>query len=132
MDRHGPLYEQLDSWISCDLLKRERRWRPRKPEWWDAPGYFTGDVQRLSTGGQQAHTRAGLQEVRTELGARLQDVLGVVEDEQHAALGQVRQHAFEDRSTRSLVDAEYPCDSVGYALGVYHRREGDEAHPVVE
>lgn len=55
---------------------------------------LAGDAERFAAGGEHAQARAGGEQFRGELGDGVDDVLAVVEHEQHRALGERGDQAF--------------------------------------
>jgi hypothetical protein len=93
---------------------------------------FARDVQRLAAGSQDAHVLACLQELLGEIRGRLEDVLAVVEDHQHALALRVARQRLDHRAPGILLHAQHRGERVRHALFVGHGRQLHEPHAVGE
>ena len=74
--------EQADRVAARDGLEGRAHLR-REPERWHPPAQLTRHVQRRAARGQDRDLGAAAQDLRRHLGARVGQVLAVVQDEQH-------------------------------------------------
>jgi hypothetical protein len=72
------------------------------------PDRLARDAERLAAGCQNSKVRAGTEQRHAELGARVEDVLTVVEQEQHVAIGQIPPYHISRRVPRRAADVENP------------------------
>ena len=96
----------------------------------DRPGNFARDTQRFATGRQHAQTRRSVQQALGDRGAALDDVLAVVQHEQHPA----RADGFGDReldwSPRLLGHPEKCRQRAVDHAGIHERRQLQQPYPV--
>ena len=90
LDRPGPLAKQPDR-VVADHRRGDvvARWDHQLARWdrqgGHRPGFFPAHAQRLAARGQDREAGAALEEGFRERGAGVEEVLAVVQDEQHAA-----------------------------------------------
>src|SRR5262245_43401154 len=89
----GALYEQLNRAVVGQLRQALQRGRSVRIFWWevepvDVEQPFSLEVQALARGEEQGDMRRALEDGGEQIGAR-QQVLEVVEHEQHVALAQI-------------------------------------------
>jgi hypothetical protein len=66
------------------------------------------DAERLTADCQNAKVRAGAEQRGGELRARVEDMLTVVQQKQHVAVGEVTPHHISREVPRGAADAEHP------------------------
>ena len=86
--------------------------------------------QRLPAGREQDDVRAAAQQRVGELGARVDEMLAVVQQHQQAALADRLDERGEQRPARLAVHAEHAGDGDGDEIGIVQRGEIREPHPV--
>ena len=89
----GALQEQ-----AVGMLGRKRLQPPQR---------FTRDAERLAAGCQNTKIRTGAKQCGAELRAPVEDMLTVVEQQQHIAIGQVPAHRISRRVPRRATDVEH-------------------------
>jgi hypothetical protein len=87
-------------------------------------------AQRFPARNQQIRSRAGPHQGVGQLGGRAEHVLGIVEDHQQVAVADRLDQGVEHGPSRLLADAEHGGHGAGHQLGVGHRRQLDQPHPV--
>ncbi len=91
---------------------------------------LAGNVQRLAGGRQHPQLRRRPQQRRRQLGTGRDQVLAVVDDQQHLAVLRVLHQRLDDRAPRLLLHAEHRRDRLRHEPRVRHRRELDEPDAV--
>ena len=110
----GPIDEQPDGVVLPQGRHRNDRLGGRRRQRLDSPRHLAGDPERLACRREHVHGRVLRQERGRERGARLQEVLAVVEDEQRSFLGQRGDH---------LLDGLQPGDVMGSHRGQHRRSD---------
>ena len=72
------------------------------------PHRLTRHAERLTAGRQNTKIRTGPEQRHAEFRARVEDVLTVVEQQQHVPIGQVPAHRIRRHVPRRTANAEYP------------------------
>jgi hypothetical protein len=86
------------------------------------------DAERLSAGGQDGDSRALPQHLVEQCGRLAENVLAVVEDEQHLTVPQILDHGLLDRRTLALLELQRGRNRMADGAAVLERRE--LAHPL--
>ena len=104
---HGarPLHEQIDS--RPVVGRRERRHHVQ---------LLAGHPQPLAAGRDDRHVRTGDQETIDEIGNRVEDVLAVVEQQQHLGLRQHRRQSIGQHLSGAAIDGQRGGDDVDGGL----------------
>ena len=108
--RCGPLAEQLHPAL-----------RRRQGRHWPHP--LRGHADRLAARGQQRNRGTGGRDPRRQPGDRIQDVLAVVQDQQHPAAAEGVRHGFGHGHVLLAADRQHAGDGVGDRVGACHRRQ---------
>ena len=108
-----------------DRFVRERQRR-------HPPGRFAGHPDRLTARREDRQLRAGAQERDDEFGARVEQVLAVVEHEEHRTVTEEPRKCVGCGAARLVREAERPDRRYRHHLGIGDRREIDEPHIAVE
>ncbi len=91
---------------------------------------LSADAERLTAGGEQAHPRASPDEGIGGLGARVDQVLAVVEDDQDVLRDQGVEQGLQGGPAGLRDDPERSGDGRRHGLGVGDRGQFDQPHPV--
>ena len=126
-----PLDEKLERRVALRRGCIDLGHRRRHFEGADALHPFALNAQRLPAGGQQVHARGGRQQLLGQLRNRVDEVLAVVDDDQHALVAQEGADAADGvRGERR--DAERGGKRVGHEARVFEGCEADEEHLMLE
>jgi hypothetical protein len=90
------------------------------------PHRLTRDAERLAAGCQNTKLRAGTEQRHTKLRARVEDMLTVVEHQQHVPIGQIPPYGVSRRVPRGAANVEHPRRLSRYVFGATHRGKIDE------
>ena len=91
---------------------------------------LAGHVQRLAAGREQAHVRRRAQDGVRQFGRGLDQVLAVVEDDQHAPRLQVRADRLQQRAVGLRLHAHHLCRLGDHVRVVAQRRQVEEPDAV--
>jgi hypothetical protein len=105
-----------------DLRRLEVIW-PRQGEWQDRGGSLARDAQRLAAGRQDTQLPAVEYELLGDLGANVDQVFAVVEDQQQLLLCEVLLQQFHHGAAALLGQVEHAPDRLGHQRGVCERRK---------
>ena len=94
------------------------------------PGDLVGAAQRLAARGQDAHAGPGAQNLLGQAGARVDQVLAVVENEQRLARGQMRHERLQGRARCGDRHADGQRRRLRHERGVAEARQVDEPSAV--
>ena len=96
-----------------------------------APDLLARDAQRLAAGRDHSQRRGPLEQRHDQLGTSLDDLLAVVEREQHR-LGKLASECRRSRVAAHLAIQHTRRDDLGHELGLERRREIDPPGPADE
>ena len=115
--------------------KRRRRDHSRQP-WTRQRGHRVGslsrDPERLAARRQNFDLRAALEQLRCKLGARLDQMFAVVENDEEPSTADVLEKCLRHRAPRFLLDAEYRRHRLRHETRIGERSELDEPHAIGE
>ena len=120
-----PLGEQAHGVRGLDIrqaFRIARRQRERR----DPVDALPVDAERLSRRGEDPHPWAAPAGQVGELGGGVDDVLAVVEDEEHVLLAEGIEQGVEQRAATLVLNAENCSDGGGHLLGMSDGRQLDE------
>ena len=103
------------------IWERERR---------RAPGHLAAHAQRLAAGRQDDNVGAGAQQGGGEPGARVQEMLAVVQDDQQPPLGQLPGQRDLGRPRLGQRHVQHRRDRLRHQLGTRERRQLDDVDAV--
>ena len=95
-----------------------------------SPGHLAPHPQGLAAGGQDDDVRAAAQQGGGEAGARVQEMLAVVQDQQQPPLGQLPGQRDLGRPGLGQRHVEHRRDRLGHQLGTRQRRQLDHVDAV--
>src|SRR5215471_16552953 len=84
----------------------------------------------LATRGEDFYLWARLQKFLRQLGARLQHMFAIVEDDQQLPVSDVLSERLDHRPSRSVSDAEHEGHDLGHEASVRHMRQFHEPYAV--
>ena len=91
---------------------------------------FARNVQRLATRRENLQLRPCLQQLAARLGARLQEMLAVVQDDQQTAVPDRFCQRFQNGVSGLFLDSQNGCDGLRDHPGIGDRRELDQPNAV--
>jgi hypothetical protein len=106
------------------LIGERQRWHP--------PGHLACDTDLLTAGGENREARAAAQQFDNELAARAEQVLAVIEQQQHQPVGEEAQQRLHRGAARLIGQAECSRDGDRDDGRIRDRREVDVPDTVVE
>ena len=121
--RPGPGHEQLH---------RRRAHPGRHLQGRHRPHLLAGDPQALPGGGQHLHRRGASQDLLHHLGGRLQHLLAIVHHHQHVPPRQRHGHTVGHAPPRPGGHPQGGGHRLGHRLGVTHRGQLHQPHPLPE
>ena len=98
----------------------------------NGPGDLAGDAQSLPAGGQDAQLRTGTQQRLGELGAGLDQMLAVVQNQQHLLGSEVVRERLGQRAARLLANAQGGGHRLWHERRIRQRRQLHQPHTVFE
>ena len=125
----GAFDEQADRLASCQYAE----WLGvvvGQGERGDPPDNLGPDPQRLTTGHQDPQVRACLEQWLNDVGARLDQVLAIVEHEESLGRPQRHDQGGQQRLARSLVHPQDRGDRVRHELPIHQCAQLDQPHSV--
>ena len=129
LDRSCALDEEGDGLVLREAIERREMRRVRQAERWNRVLLLAGDAQRAAAARQHGEVRRRRQQIR-DRGSGGDDLLEVVEDEQHAAIRDVLRQPLGSAAAGPVCEAQLLGDRGGDELGLGDRRELDEEHAV--
>ena len=112
---------------ACSCPGRHVRWHGQRR---DLDDRLARDAERFATGGHDRQRRAGLQQRLGQRGGGADDVLAVVEEQEHRLEAQVVGQADIDGRVRLVLDAERSGHLRGHRRWVGDRRQLDQPDAV--
>ncbi len=132
LDRLSAFDEQLRRRKPHELVGTHDRARIGNGQRGYPPRSFARDLEGLAAGRQHAHAWAALFESLNEVGTHLDEVLAVVQHEQHLTARQVGHERVEQRSIRPLAHAEHRRDRLRHQQWVRQRGKFHQPDAVLE
>ena len=126
----GPVGEQADGLIAMRLPGRRIGAHRGHGKRWHPPDRLGRDAQRLTARDQQPQPRRVGQQLAAQLGARVDQVLAVVEGEQQQARPQRVGERLGQRAPGLFADAGDRRHARGHLVRMSQVSQLDEAHPV--
>ena len=127
----GPLDEQRDGLVAREFGKWRKIGRIGRPQGQDLVGLLGGQMEHGSAGDHDAEARGPGEQIGHE-GYRAEDLLEVIQDQEHLTLTQVLLDASHEIPVRSLPDTEGFRDRRAHRLRVVRVLEGYEDGAVGE
>ena len=122
--RGRPIQEELHRLGRQPVRRRgARAWEPQTR---DGPGDLARRPERFAARGEDPQARSRLEQFRGQRRDRSQNVLTVVEDQQHPLVAEARQDARDQRLTATLADLEAIRDQSGHGAARRQRGERDQ------
>ena len=129
-DRHGPVHEQFDCVTAGDHRRPgtplRQRQRPQRPD------PLTVDAEPLPAGGQDPHPPTRPQDSLRDAGHSIEEMLAVVENEQHGPGFQELDEQLECHRARSMRYAQGGHDDLGHVVGPIDGGQLAEPHTIGE
>jgi hypothetical protein len=121
--RHRPIHEKLHGALPGQNVQRWQAARVRRFQGGHRVGGFAGDAQRLAAARQNAHVGAAGQQTVGKPGARLDQVLAVVQHQQERLGPQKIRERVGKAPARLFAHAQNRGDRLGREGGIGQRRQ---------
>ena len=132
LHRARPFREQLHCFILDELVQRWQLTRVGRRQRGHAEKRLAGNPERLAAAGQNAQLRVGMQQRVGQLGACVDQVLAIIQYQQHILIAQVRGERGEQRPAGLLTHTQHGGDCLRNERRIGQWRQLDQPDSIRE
>jgi hypothetical protein len=114
----GTADEELDCAVARELVSWDPRWVRWEEQWRDLPDELACDVERLLAAGHEAERWAGSEQAIGDARAHIDQMLAVVENDEHVGRARKVDHAVRHRGAGRRLQLESSGEGLPHQLGL--------------